>query len=162
MLPRKLAWAVPPTTVAEEKDPGLTPLVTVLSAYAPHIDGLNDVATVMMQPLVTPKEAAPVAILLSAQYARTDVAFPEQTRRTVEKELYSRATEGDPKLWYSRAWLVLDDAESRGLVEAVDPLKKIAADVPLVPEGEGRGCSRRECAGVQWARVQGLHQRRDA
>ena len=122
------------TTIADEKPAGTSPLVTVLGAYAAHIDGLNDVATVMLQPLVTPKEAAPVALLMAAQFARADVAFPEQTRRTNEKELYSRASAGDPRLWYSRAWLVLDDAEQRGLVEAVEPLKKIAADVPGVPE----------------------------
>ena len=40
------------TAIADEKDPGTTPLVTVLGAHAAHIDGLNDVATVMMQPLV--------------------------------------------------------------------------------------------------------------
>lgn len=121
-------------TVGEEKDPGTTPLVTALAAYAAHIDGLNDVATVMMQPLASPKDAAPAALLLTAQYARGDVAYPEQTRRINEKELYSRATNADPKLWYPRAWLVLDDAESRGLVEAVEPLRKIASDVPSVPE----------------------------
>ena len=122
------------TAIAAEKDPGTTPLVTVLGAYAAHIDGLNDVATVMIQPLVTPKDAAPVAVLMAAQFARSDVAFPEQTRRTNEKVLYSRASAGDPRLWYSRAWLVLDDAEQRGLVEAVEPLKQVAADVPGVPE----------------------------
>ena len=122
------------TRVGEEKDPGTTPLVTALVAHAAHIDGLNDVATVMMAPLVTPKDAAPVAILLAAQYARTDVAFPEQTRRTNEKELYARAIAGDPRLWFARAWLVLDDAEQRGLVEAVEPLRKIASEVSSVPE----------------------------
>ena len=122
------------TLVGNEKDPGTTPLVTALAAHAAHIDGLNDVATVLMQPLVAPKDAAPVAILLAAQYARSDVAFPEQTRRTNEKELYGRAAGGDPRLWYARAWLVLDDAEQRGLVEAVEPLRKIASEVPSVPE----------------------------
>ena len=122
------------TRIADEKDPGTTPLVTVLAAHAAAVDGLNDVATVMIQPLVTPKDAAPIAILMAAQYARSDVAFPEQGRRTNEKELYVRAAAGDARLWYARAWLVLDDAEQRGLVEGVEPLKKIASEVPGVPE----------------------------
>jgi cellulose synthase operon protein C len=122
------------TTLAAEKDPGTTPLVAMLSAYAASIDGLSDVATVMMQPLVTPKDAAPVALLFTAQLARSDVAYPEQTRRTNEKDLYARAAAGDPRLWYARAWLVLDDAEQRGFVEAVEPLRQIAAAVPGVPE----------------------------
>ena len=122
------------TQIGNEKDPGTTPLVTALVAHAAHIDGLNDVATVVMAPLVNAKDAAPVAILLGAQYARNDVAFPELTRRTNEKELYLRAAMADPRLWYARAWLVLDDAEQRGLVEAVEPLRKLASDVPSVPE----------------------------
>ena len=122
------------TQIANEKNPGTSPLVTTLAAHAAHIDGLNDVATVMMAPLVTPKDAAPIALLLGAQYARSDVAYPEQARRTNEKELYTRVIAADPKLWYARAWLVLDDAEQRGLVEAVEPLRKIASDVPGVPE----------------------------
>jgi tetratricopeptide (TPR) repeat protein len=122
------------TQIADEKDPGTTPLVAALAAHAAHVDGLNDVATVMMQPLVSPKDAAPVAVLMAAQFARADVAFPEQTRRTNEKELYTRAAAGDPRLWYARAWLVLDDAEQRGLIEAVEPLRKVASDVPGVPE----------------------------
>ncbi|MDB5215705.1 MAG: Cell division protein FtsK, partial [Myxococcaceae bacterium] len=122
------------TKIAEEKDPGTTPLVTALAAHAAAVDGLNDVATVMIQPLITPKDAAPIAILMAAQYARADVAFPEQARRSNEKELYVRAAAADPRLWYARAWLVLDDAEQRGLVEGVEPLKKIASEVPGVPE----------------------------
>ncbi len=122
------------TKLGDEKNPGTSPLVTALAAHAAHVDGLNDVATVMMTPLVTAKDAAPVAILLAAQYARADLAFPEQTRRTNEKELYTRANAADAKLWYARAWLVLDDAEQRGLVEAVEPLRKIASEVPSVPE----------------------------
>lgn len=120
--------------IGAEKDTARTPLVTALGAHAAHVDGLNDVATVMMHPLVSPKDAAPVATLMAAQFARSDVAYPEQQRRINEKELYSRSAAGDPKLWYSRAWLVLDDAEQRGLVEAVEPLRKIAESVPAVPE----------------------------
>ncbi|HSO36145.1 MAG TPA: hypothetical protein VLT33_26640 [Labilithrix sp.] len=122
------------TLLGNEKDPGASPLVTALAAHAAHVDGLNDVATVMLQPLVTPKDAAPIAILMAAQYARSDVAYPEQMRRTNEKELYTRAAAADPRLWYARAWLVLDDAEQRGLVEAVEPLRKLASEVSTVPE----------------------------
>ncbi|MBX3185937.1 MAG: tetratricopeptide repeat protein [Labilithrix sp.] len=120
--------------VAAEKDTELTPLVTMLASHAAHVEGLNDVATVLLQPLVEPKDAAPLTLLLAAEYARGDVAFPEQVRRANEKILYSRAAAGDPKLWYARAWLLIDDAEQRGLIEAVEGLKKMAAEVPEVPE----------------------------
>jgi tetratricopeptide (TPR) repeat protein len=113
---------------------GQSALVTALAAHAAWIDGLSDVASTLMQELVEPKEAAPVGLLLAAQYARGDMAFPEQVRRINEKELYARAYAADPGLWYARAWLLLDDAEQRGLVEAVEPLKELAAALPDVPQ----------------------------
>lgn len=122
------------TEVGAGKSPTLTPLAAALAAHAAHVDGLNDVAAVLMAPLVTPKDAAPVSLLMAALYAHSDVAFSEQTRRTNEKEFYARAVSSDPRLWYARAWLVLDDAEQRGLVEAVQPLRKLASDVSSVPE----------------------------
>jgi cellulose synthase operon protein C len=112
----------------------VSPLHVALASQAAWIDGLADVATVLVDPIATPKNAAPIAILLAAQYARGDVAFPEQVRRVNEKELYTRAASGDPALWYARAWLILDDADQRGLAEAVDPLRKLAEDLPEVPQ----------------------------
>jgi len=122
------------TRTAEEKDLETSPLVTMLAAHAAWVDGLADVAATMMQPLVAPKDAAPVSLFLAAQYAHSDIIYPEQVRRSNEKELYARTAAADPKLWFARAWLVVDDAEQRGLVEAVEPLRKIATEVPNVPE----------------------------
>ncbi len=120
--------------VAAGREPGLSPLAVALAAHAAWIDGLSDVAATLMQPLVEPKDAAPIALLFAAQYARGDLAFAEQVRRITEKELYARAYAADDRLWYARAWLVLDDADQRGLVEAVEPLRKLAADLPAVPQ----------------------------
>ncbi|MBX3229735.1 MAG: tetratricopeptide repeat protein [Labilithrix sp.] len=120
--------------VAAGRDPGLTPLQRMLAAHASWIDGLSDVASALIQPLVEPKDAAPIALLFAAQYAQRDPAYPDQQRRINEKELYSRASNADPRLWYARAWLLLDDAEARGLVEAVEPLRKLAAELPAVPQ----------------------------
>jgi tetratricopeptide (TPR) repeat protein len=120
--------------IAAESDPGLTPLQRVLAAHAAWIDGLSDVGATLMQPIVEPKDAAPGALLFGAQYARTDPAFAEQQRRIIEKDLYTRAAAADSRLWYARAWLLLDDAEARGLVEAVEPMRKLAAELPNVPQ----------------------------
>lgn len=118
----------------EEKDLETSPLVTLLAAHAAHVDGLNDVATVMMQPLVTPKDAAPVSLLFAAEYARGDILYPDQVRRSTEKELYGRVAAADKRLWFAQAWLTVDDAEQRGLVEAVDGLRKLASEFSNVPE----------------------------
>lgn len=114
--------------------PTSTPIVAALVAHAAHVDGLDDVASAMLAPYLTAKDAAPVMLMMGADYAHTDIAYPEQVRRTNEKQLYARAAAGDPKLWYARAWLVLDDAEQRGAVEAVDALRKITEETPEVPE----------------------------
>ncbi len=120
--------------VATGRDPKLSPLFLALASHAAWIDGLSDVAATLMQKLVEPKDAAPIALLFAAQYARGDVAFPEQVRRITEKDFYARAYAADEKLWYARAWLVLDDADQRGLVEAVEPLRKLSSDLPAVPQ----------------------------
>ncbi len=112
----------------------LTPLVATLAAHAAYVDGLSDVASAILQPFATEKNTAGVMALYAARYAHGDVAFPEQVRRSTEKAFYTRAVEVDPRLWYARAWLVIDDAEQRGLVEAVEPLRKLAQEVPLTPE----------------------------
>jgi cellulose synthase operon protein C len=111
----------------------LTPLVAALAAHAAHVDAMNDVASTLIQPLFSPKNAAPVALQMAGEYARADPAFPDQVRRLREKELYSRAAAGDPGLYFARAWLILDDADARGLVEAVEPLRALAKEVPGVP-----------------------------
>lgn len=120
--------------VSAGRDPKLSSLYLALAAHAAWIDGLSDAASTLMQKLVEPKDAAPIALLFAAQYARGDVAFPEQVRRIMEKDLYARAYAADEKLWYARAWLILDDADQRGLVEAVEPLRKLAGDLPAVPQ----------------------------
>jgi tetratricopeptide (TPR) repeat protein len=121
-------------TLARGQDPGLSPLVAALAAHAAYVDGLSDVASAILQPVVTPKNAAPVALQMAARYAHGDVAYADQVRRANEKQLYSRAASADPKLWFTRAWLIIDDAEQRGAVEAIEPLRKLAGEVPGVPE----------------------------
>ncbi len=110
------------------------PLVATLAAHAAHVDGMNDVAGALLEPATSAKDAAGVALQMAAQYARGDAAFPDQVRRIREKELFSRAAAADARLWYSRAWLILDDADQRGLVEAVEPMRKLASDYPNVPD----------------------------
>ncbi|MDF2696653.1 MAG: Cell division protein FtsK, partial [Labilithrix sp.] len=122
------------TDVAKGGDPELSPLYLMLAAHAAWVDGLSDVGAALMQKLAEPKDAAPGALLFAAQYARGDVAFAEQVRRITEKELYARAYAADEKLWYARAWLILEDADQRGLVEAVEPMRKLAAELSGVPQ----------------------------
>ena len=111
-----------------------SPLVAALASYAAYVESMNDVASVLIEPLATPEDAGPIALALAAGYARGDDAFPEDMRQRTERELHGRAAKKDPRLWYSRAWLMLDDAEQRGPIEAVEPLRKLTADFPNEPE----------------------------
>jgi cellulose synthase operon protein C len=120
--------------VAAGRDPELSPLFLMLAAHAAWIDGLSDVGAALMQKLVEPKDAAAGALLFAAQYARGDVAYAEQVRRIIEKDFYARAFAADERLWYASAWLILEDADQRGLVEAVEPMRKLAAALPAVPQ----------------------------
>lgn len=109
------------------KAEGLSPLMAALAAEAARVDGMSDVAATLVEHLVTPKKAAPVALMLAALYARGDTALPDQVRRTTQRDHFSRAAARDADLWFARAWLAIEDAEQRGLVEAVEPLRELAA-----------------------------------
>ena len=104
-----------------------SPIETWLSSYAAHIDGMDDVATVLVDPLVASPNAAGAALQEAALYAQRDSASPNEIRARAEKELETRALKADPGLWYPQAWLILDEGEQKGLVDAVEPLQQLAA-----------------------------------
>jgi cellulose synthase operon protein C len=112
----------------------VTPLDEALAAFIAHVEGLDDVATVLSEPLVTPKDAAALALEEAAGFVGGDPALPEDVRKRTEKDLRTRAFAKDAKLWRSRAWLIIDDAEQRGLVEGVTPLRRLADEVSGQPE----------------------------
>src|SRR5262249_35141581 len=93
-----------------------SPLVAALASCLAYVESMSDVASVLVEPLTAAEDAAPLALVLGAGYARGDVALPEDVRQRNERELHARAVKKDPRLWYSRAWLVLDDAEQRGAI----------------------------------------------
>jgi cellulose synthase operon protein C len=111
-----------------------SPLGAALASYVAHVESLSDVAAVLVDPIVTPEDAGPVALTLGAGYARVDAALPDELRQRNERDLHTRAVKKDARLWYSRVWLVLDEAEQRGAIEAVEPLRKLVAEFPGEPE----------------------------
>jgi len=111
-----------------------SPLEAWLASYAAHVDGMDDVATVLVDPLVSPENAAGPALEEAALYAQRDPASPNEIRARAEKELETRALKADPGLWYPQAWLILDDGEKKGLVETVEPLRQLAAKFSNQPE----------------------------
>lgn len=112
----------------------LSPLMAALAGEAARVDGMSDVAAAFIEHVVTPKKAAPVALMLAALYARSDAALPDQVRRTTQREYFSRAAARDADLWFAQAWLVIEDSEQRGLVEAVEPLRALASKFSTVAD----------------------------
>jgi tetratricopeptide (TPR) repeat protein len=106
----------------------------VLAAFIAHVEGMDDVATVLIEPMALAKDAASVALQEASLFVGGDPALPDDVRRRTEKDLRTHAFAKDPGLWRSRAWLIVDDAEQRGLVEGVAPMRKLADDVPQEPE----------------------------
>ncbi len=111
-----------------------SPILRALAASASHVEGMDDVASWLIAPVVLNGDAAAGSLELAAIFARGDAAQAEDVRRRTEKLFHTRALTKDPDLWYSKAWLILDDAEQRGLLEAVTPLRELAERFPKRPE----------------------------
>ena len=109
-------------------------LEAALAASLAHVEGMDDVASVLVEPLVARKDAAAVALEEAAAFVGGDPALPEDVRQRTEKGLRARAFARDPKLWRSRVWLILDDAEQRGMLEGIAPMRGLADEVPQEPE----------------------------
>jgi tetratricopeptide (TPR) repeat protein len=110
-----------------------TPQIAAVTSYLASIEGLADVANVLIEPYVSKEDAAPLALELAASYTHVDPIYSEETRRKLERELHERALKRDPKLWYPAAWLTLDQADQKGLVDMVEPIRKLAAQFPNAP-----------------------------
>jgi tetratricopeptide (TPR) repeat protein len=109
-----------------------------LAAYLAHVEGQDDVGSVLMEPLVSQIEvAAPIALAQQALLVSNDPAFPEGTGRDLARELHQKVVEKDPSVWRSRHWLSVDGARKRGLAVVAGELRDLAESFPEV-EGIGR------------------------
>ncbi len=134
LLPPAILRDPNPINAIVKAEHASAPLEAWLASYAAHIDGLDDVASLLIEPLVAPTNAAGAALEEAALYAQRDPASPNEIRARAEKELETRALAADPGLWYPQAWLILDDGEKKGLVETVEPLRQLAAKFTNQPE----------------------------
>ncbi len=111
-----------------------SPIDAALAAYAAHVDQMDDVASTLMEPLVAPQDAAPLTLHLASTFVAGDPSLPEDVRAPRARALRDRALAGDARLWRARLTAILDEAEQRGLSEAVDPLHKLADEEGGEPE----------------------------
>lgn len=117
---------------APEKN--LAASLRLFAASAAHVDGMDDVASWILEPLTNAGNASGTLLETAAIYSRGDNANTDEGRRRKQKLLHTRALERDPGLWYSRAWVSLDEGDQRGLNESVKPLQALQAQYPKRPE----------------------------
>ena len=110
-----------------------SPIQAFLAASAAHNEGLDDVAAVLMEPLVG-ATGAPVALVSAAEYAQGDPAMPDDVKQRNAKSYRTAALKKDSKLWAARMALSLEDAAQRGPAEAIDPIRKLAFEFKEQPE----------------------------
>jgi tetratricopeptide (TPR) repeat protein len=112
----------------------LSPLDATLAADAAHAEQMDDVASFLMEPLVAPQNAGTLALQMASAFTSGDPALPEDARASRARALRDRALSHDSGLWRARLMAILDDEEQHGLAEAVDPLRRLAAEVQSEPE----------------------------
>lgn len=111
------------------------PLSRMLAANLAHLDGQNDVATVLFEPLVSDGDKATgPSLATAAVFQEKDPAFPQSDARDLTKDLRARAAAKDPELWWPRFWLSLDEADKAGMHEVAPKLVALADHFREVPD----------------------------
>lgn len=106
-----------------------------LASFLAHVEAQDDLASVLVEPLVKdPSRATGPSLAMAAIFAEKDPIFPGSDAHDLVKELRTRAVGKDAELWWPRYWLALDDADKRGLPDAVDDVRKLADHFREVPE----------------------------
>jgi tetratricopeptide (TPR) repeat protein/transglutaminase-like putative cysteine protease len=106
-----------------------------LAGYLAHVEEEDDVASVLLEPLVRdPSHATAASLAMAASFAEKDPIFPESDRHDLARDLRQRAASKDPELWWPKFWLALDEADKKGLPDAVEEVRKLVDRFKGVPE----------------------------
>ena len=138
--PRRLADPNPLDAIvrAASVDPrpitAADPIVAALAADAAHGEQLDDVASALIEPFVTPADASGLALDMASTFRGRRPGLSGGRADPRARALRARALARDPRLWSARLVAILDDAEQHGLSDAVDPLRKLATEVGREPE----------------------------
>jgi len=140
LAPFMKAAGVPYTPAWPARSSGLSDVDTndailrYVAASQIHLEAQDDLASVVMEPLVTePTRAAPLALAMQAELVESDPIFSAGDARDLALDLRTRATEKDARLWLPRLWLLLDAAEKQGPNDQLAPLADLATEFGEVP-----------------------------
>jgi cellulose synthase operon protein C len=116
------------------QDPG-DDLTRVIGGFLAHVESSDDLASVMIAPLLEKIDTATGPTLSAAAlFADDDPIFEASQASDLVRELHQRASKKDPGLWASRLSLALGAAEKKGAEESVPALEQLAKEAPGVPE----------------------------
>lgn len=105
-----------------------------LAAELAHLEGEDDVASVLALPLTEPRAAATGPSLMRlADWADGDPAFAEAEANDRARALYESALAKDRSLWRAELGLILAKASSGGLAAVAAPLEQLSRRFPDVP-----------------------------
>ncbi|MCC6552389.1 MAG: hypothetical protein IT372_05120 [Polyangiaceae bacterium] len=111
------------------------PISRYLAAYVAHLEGQEDVSSVLIEPLVKdPATATGPALAAQAVFIEKDPIFPESDARDLVKDVRARAAQKDPALWWPRFWLALDEADKIGVPEVARKIEALAGEFREVPD----------------------------
>jgi len=107
-------------------------LLRFTGAFLANLEGQADVASVMLEPLLSdPSRATGVVLDAAASFASGDPLFAQSQRRDLTRELREQALNKDNRLWNSELALAIWEAEKSGMTEGV---RRVAALVDAFPE----------------------------
>lgn len=109
-------------------------LTRLVAADLLSVEGQNDVASVLFEPLVAdPKKATGPALLSAARYAQNDPIFEQTQLRDLVHALHEQAAAKDPELWEPQLALALWTAEAKGPKDAIASIERLTKSHPQVP-----------------------------
>jgi cellulose synthase operon protein C len=113
-------------------------LTTYLASGLAQVDGQSDVASVLLEPLVSSvQEAAPLALTLQGSLVQFDPIFPASDGRDLARELFGKVVAKDGEAWQARMWLATDGGDKKGLPTVARELKTLFDRFPEVPDIAG-------------------------
>lgn len=116
------------------RDPG-DDVTRLLAAALAHLESSDDVASALIEPLISDSShATGPALSFAATFAEADPIYEPSQAKDLARELDERAAKKDAKLWGPRLSFALGVAEKKGAEEAVSDLRRLASEFPAVPE----------------------------
>jgi tetratricopeptide (TPR) repeat protein len=110
------------------------PVLRYIGAELAHVDGQEDLASVLFEPLVKQTAGATgLSLATQAGFVDDDPVFAPADARDLALDLRRRAVEKDARLWYAKLWLLVDAAQKSGPEDQLAALGELARGFPDAP-----------------------------